>query len=384
MKIQCKACEYKNTKNCEVEQFLADFIKTQYQIDIYSVNFTCPDKIKSNMAYKSRIPDLEFKIGTKEYVIEAKGLDNTYLCRMQHASRCIGNSMIDVLQDIDNMNNVFGEDTEEFIKLFNKYGLKIEFYEDILFATNLLGKDDCRNREFIQVILQCSLDALRYASNRTFDKIIPMKQVYSIDKKKFHKKKNKAVEIAQLSLIYKENMIKKVDMPNFVYPPYNVLRKPTDKSILWYTLNSVRDSVYDNICNLEERITFSIEVTGNASDFATDVGYNRLLIESDEILNEYWVDKLSSTDKKMASYNTSRKRILFINNEGYRINYNSDMYKNIITIIRKNARNYNHIDEIWLEYYITECCNDDLDFIMILGHGEKKYEKIWCKELSKK
>ena len=379
IKRQCDDCKYKETEECEVELFLRDFVRNTYNADVYNLWFRCPDKEISNNSNRLKSTDLEFKIGTKLFTIEAKGLDNSYLCKMQHASECISNSIINILGNMDNMEMLLEENAEEFELLFQKYGLRIQFYEDIIFTTNILGKNTCRSSELVKDILMCSLKTLIIADSikRKDSNGMPVIEVYSLDKKKYHRKENKAKEIKALSLLYKKNRIEKIALDGFTYPPYNVFQKSTDKNILWYRLESAKESAYDNICSLDERITFSVEITECPKDLTTGICYDKVLLEDYEVLNEYWGAKVDSTAKKMEKYNSDTKRILFINNEGHRLIFNSDMYKNIIRIIKSNMNKYKNIDEIWLEYYETELYEDDIDFIQVKETQEKKYERIW-------
>ena len=382
IKRQCHECRCKNTEKCEIELFLKDFVNHTYNVDLYNLRFRCPDKeIRSNPQSPKSV-DLEFKIGTKLFAIEAKGLNNIYLCKMIHASQCIDKSIIGILDNMDNMRKIFGEDAEEFIGLLKKYGLRIQFYEDVLYATNILGKSICTSPDLVKDILMCSLKTLRIADSnmKKGDTNMTVREAYSLDKKKYNKKVNKAKEIEALSLVYKKNKIEKQDLDGVTYPPYNVFQKTIDKNILWYRMKGAKESAYDNICSLDERITFSIEINQSPKGFRTGINYDVLLLKAPEVLNEYWKNKVDSTNEKMKKYNSKTKRILFINNEGYRLTFNSDMYKNIIKIIERNASRYKNIDEIWLEYYKTELYEDNFDSIQFIETKEKEYQKIWSRK----
>lgn len=380
----CKNCDSKINYKCEVQNFLKKFIESNFKKNIYELDFYCPDKSSDNKEIKK--PDLEFKIDDKKYVIEAKGLEFGYYYMISHVLECINYSIYNALNDKSKLENILGvRNAKAFIELFEEYGIQIQFFEDIIFATNMIGKMEC-NDVFLKIILEYMFKSMKVFGK--YEERDCFWQSYSIDKNTYQQRKNKSTKLQNLSKFYQENKIEYPNMDKYLnlekykhikikYIPYNVLLRSTNKEEEEKKSNIYRDNAYSNICKLNESITIGISKGLKPKDMRIVRSNNRILNYEENMLEDYWEKKVLDINGKMEKYDQSYTKILFLNSVS---GYLEQELDSKISVIIENIKKYSNIDEIWGEYYENIIINKTVNNIEVLFTENKVYKKFWTRE----
>lgn len=270
------------------------------------------------------------------------------------------------------------EYSEELFEILSKFGIHISFNEGILFLAPILhGKN--KEKIICELIRQILLNVIEavFSIIKRGEKYKQFSKTVVINLDKFSprtKARSNFKHYKQLEYTSLEDFNSKLQ-----YDTSNYENEQFTNADIWYELKHASDRTYLSTLGDKTELILQVSLTKMVGEITVGNTSNMINWRKNNEMKEYYTNQLESTVKKFKNCQTATKKILFFNNDSTRVSVGqTDTLKDSIETIKEiaNKKEYELIDEIWVEYYLGKDVGHDLNFAMIIYDDEKHYERI--------
>lgn len=356
---ECSVCK---KRKCEVKDFLAEFIRSEFDTKIFDSEFECCDKTGEGPKKVEAI----ITINGERYAIEAKTLEIERVSTMSAMESKLRERIEHVLAS--NSNN---EICNLFITVVEQFGLCIEFNEGIL----LLDK-----------IFYDRFDSEAMKDNTvTSDDLVIHILFKILEKFDVMIRENTCVGIAEVNLEELSSRLSPYRKIGSLKKVIREQRELTNQVLIAMNENSKNigndehasySRFLDSIIQNEKQLNIRITPSKKVGELEMGVYYHEINYRDHANIKRYYGKLINDTHLKFKNYDADIRKILFLNSNSIAVTEPQFNFINDISDVLKEEEYYASIDEIWVEYYPAEIVNNGFDSIECEVSSKKEYLRL--------